>query len=363
MEFNSVYDLVSYALRPYGITPSVSACGQWMRIPAVWRGSRDPNLAVSMTTGTTFDFVDGAQKFSFAELKSMLRMGESVLVGTKSKIRRKEIDLSSENRINMANQYWEKGIPLSKPGRTTDTVKLYFRKRGLPDSVIKLVEGSLRVSPCPQNGAMVLFPIVSPLTAKRIGLQRLLLNQDGSKRDLDGESRFMIGKFLHGDSAGGFLLSPGGANFNRSVVICEGFETGMALLAGLGCSVYVMYNTAGVARVNFEYLTNMGFSNVIIAGDSDPMDKFHVHPGHKAANLLAARFYNELNRRFSIAMAPLSYSIDGKGLKADWLDVWKLNPAKFSEIFKAAMKEYDPFTDPYREGMKTLPPVQIRKRF
>lgn len=363
MEFTSIHDLVSTALRPYGFKPEISTCGEWMRIPAVWRGSKHPNIAVSMTTGTAFDFVNGAEKFSFNELKSMLRMEDAQLMNRRKPLIKKSVDLASEDRIKKAADLWDKSISLSVSSQAAQSAKQYFRNRGLPDSVIKTVEGSLRVSPIINRGAMILFPIVSPLTGQRIGLQRLMLNQDGSKRDLDGDSRFMIGKFLHGDSAGGFLISPGGANFNRSVIICEGFETGMALVAGLGCSVYVMYNTAGVARVNFEYLTNMGFSNVIIAGDNDPKDKFGVNPGHKAANVLAARFYNELNRRFSIAMAPLSYSIDGLGLKADWLDVWKLNPAKFTEIFKSAMQEYDPFTDPYREGMKTLPPVHLKRKF
>jgi hypothetical protein len=291
--------------------------GGWYRFPAVWRGSRDYNIAIN-ENGTVWDHTRG-ESITISDLMRFLGdiPDPDAIARARSKSQA-DIETSTKARIRWANEKWKDGIPLTSPCKATAIAKRYLESRGIPGSTIDRVKPHIRASLA--EGPMMLTPIVSPISGTIIGVQRYFLNEDSTKRTPDdGDSKMMLGLQQHQGYAGGVLINGDRFRFPHAILaVCEGYETGLAIHAASGMPVYVTYNAGNLERVNLTYLAGLGIEGLVICGDNDRPDKFGVQRGQKATIHLASRVVNEVGITPMVAMPDV--------MGEDWLDVFCRDP-------------------------------------
>lgn len=358
MEFNSVYEAVCHALNRHGYPRP--KYGKWIRIPAVWRGSKDPNVSVNSETGWTRDFTPD-ESYNFATLMDANHLGipEIRITGTVKKQTRISIKEQIKKSLDSVNQLWDRGVSLNdESSQAARICRKYLSERGIPDGIIQSLGGSVKAIAL-HDGAVMVTPIVELKTNKRTGLQRLYLDSNGKKSN-GSESRRMIGFHMQGDIAGGFIIGSGGHRLNRTLLVCEGFETGLALFSATGQTVFVSYNAGGMERIDIESLSKLGYSDIVICGDNDLPDKYGVKRGQKASWVLAARFFNEFNRKVRIAI-PFRKKEEFDQKSVDWLDVYRKDRIGCKESIQKSIIHYDPANDIYKLEENKLPELRTRK--
>lgn len=127
-------------------------------------------------------------------------------------------------------------------------------------------------------------------TGKPVTLHRTYLSLDGFKAPLAEVKKQMASpeKLL-----GAAILLNHPAMQSRKLIVCEGIETGLALVAATGnrIEVWALLNAGNLAVAD---VPRERFDEVIICADRDPLDPRHGwRPGEHYAELLKARLLSE----------------------------------------------------------------------
>lgn len=311
--YASIEDFLHSALRPHGVVPR--KISGWYRFPAVWRGSKDFNIAMNddgiiydHTTSRTMMIAEFMEKVGRPPIKSGKAMPSAGATAYNS----------TAERIRWAREKWASAIPLNEDEAPSRVGRAYLKSRGIPESVIDRVASGIRASTA--GGAMLVLPIKAPLNGydgnlSIIGIQRIFLSGDGNKRQggPNGETKMMLGSHMSGMYTGHAIIPPDRERMKGRVIgICEGYETGLAIHAATGMSMFVAYDAGGMEKVDLKYLSHLGVEEIVICGDNDPASKAGIKRGQQAAATLAWRIVNEAE------VTPRMAIPEKEG--TDWLD-------------------------------------------
>ncbi|MBW7849991.1 MAG: toprim domain-containing protein [Rhodospirillales bacterium] len=134
---------------------------------------------------------------------------------------------------------------------------------------------------------MVAAVTVAP-DCRVVAVHRTFLLADGR-----GKAPVTPDKMMLGPCGGGAVrLAPAGP----TMIVCEGLETGLSLLAATGLPVWAALSAGGVESLVLPPLPLAG--EVVIAADNDASGR-----GQRAAEVAAARFHAD-GRRVRIALPP-----------------------------------------------------------
>jgi hypothetical protein len=175
---------------------------------------------------------------------------------------------------------------------------------------------------------------------KFVGCQRLFLDAEGKgkRRPAEGGPKLETKLATQGASLGGAAVRLcAGYGTQGWLVLCEGVETGLALLQALGqrAGVWACISTAGLEAVELpagDSGAGGEITRIVIAGDHDRVsEKLQRRPGEFAAERAAKRLrekYPHIPCAVALpdyASAPLLVGEDGEiiggGKSVDWLDV------------------------------------------
>lgn len=309
---------VREVLRSAGIPVRPGGQG-WLRAPAIWRGSRDFNLAINADSGHWILHSTG-EKGSWEELLRLCAM-DPLEFGKISPA--KPGSRPSGTTQAQALELWNAAFWLSenqdyrKPfkdlKRWREAGFAYLRNRGIPEEAIQIIASQVRVIGDTRTAMLLLIPLSAPFVGGEVtGLQRIRLDFSGKKypwpvEEGVGESKRMLGPRKVGEggwSTGWWLPS---RIYPERVLICEGPETAIALQGFTGRAVWCLASANGMDMARIEYLAEQGTTSVCIAGDCDV-------PGIVAAANIALRI------RKNFPSWQVTVAIPSQR-KTDWLDV------------------------------------------
>ena len=184
---------------------------------------------------------------------------------------------------------------------TTDHPLLsrYLRSRGLSGDNIP---GDLRLHPgCRyfDGGEIagiypVMVAVIRNVAGQVVGLHRTYLATDGHvKADVPSPKKML--SLWPGSLRGGSVMLARAAD---GLILCEGVETGLALLQSTGRPVWCALSAGGLERVEVPH----GIGGLVVAGDND---SHRTGQGEKSARIAATRLG-------ALTMIP--------GVPGDWLD-------------------------------------------
>lgn len=207
-----------------------------------------------------------------------------------------------QRSLAVINRLWREALPITPD----DAAGLYLASRGL--DLAAPYPDSLRYHPCLQHwsedGSISSHPAllchVSTPASQLIALQRIYLNDQGKKADVDSPKKLIKGADLSGASV---RL---GAVMNDALCVCEGVETALAVQALTGESCWAGVTAWGLQNMEIPDQVK----RVFIMGDHDAA-------GIKAAHTLKARLQAEGRTAFVKIPTPPHCS-PAKGY--DWLD-------------------------------------------
>lgn len=181
-----------------------------------------------------------------------------------------------------------------------------------------------------------------------IGLQRIYLTPEGRKRA--GSAKMALGALM-----GGAVRLGGKAG---TLILTEGVETGLAVLAATGQETWACVSTSGL-----KALEKPAAKRVVIAGDYDRADeRTGVRPGEQAALAAAARLGAKVALP-SYDVCPELIAADGAivdGKSVDWLDVLRhCGPEAVREAVQAAVRPTTPA--PPQEPDELLPSNPLQR--
>jgi len=324
MTDNAKPNTVRATLEAAGI-PVRNGGGGWLRIPAVWRGSSDFNLAVHAQKGIWFLHSTG-ESGSWNELVELMGLESDkptyVAPVTGNALKEKR------QRRGMARGLWDQAIPLELPEyrsphpamvRMQEAVTRYLRSRGIPEETQKRAAPHLRMAEEDDEAVLLLVPLYAPYPDqnKPAAVQRIRLDSQGRKNpwlspsgEPDSEKR-MLGtwKTEPDGAAAGLLLPPADLNRGGPVYLCEGPETALALMAMTREAVWCLASAGGLKAARIAWLWDHGFRHFRIAADND-----RSQTGQKAAEFLQERILQQFPE------ARVEWACPEKEGE-DWLDV------------------------------------------
>lgn len=328
------------SVRPSGL--------DWLRIPAVWRGSREYNISVHRGAGFAIDWSDGGSKIPFEELMKLLEHDPGKVNLTNPNL--VKVQHSANNRQRDAIDLWKKGNPLTSVAYASRIGRQYLKNRGIPDDQISRIAAQIRAVPGDFGGVTLVLPIFAPSQKGRmIGVQRIFLNSNAEKYGNDPKK--MLGSHFDGDRAGGFLIPGDRTRFTKKeVAVVEGFETGMAVSSATGMPVYCLYTAVGVRAIHLEYLSSLGVESVLFAEDNDDPDKQGRRAGQEATEFMGEKMHTE-NIPMRRATPPRQLV---NGRKCDWLDIWNVDPVACARLLLNA-----PVFTPKPKPLPTVKPAMM----
>ncbi|MET3560777.1 hypothetical protein ABID39_001488 [Bartonella japonica] len=190
----------------------------------------------------------------------------------------------AKQKAERAKAIWQQ----SKPIKNT-LAETYLRTRGITCEL----PSDLRFhGKCPHPSGITLPALVALVKgAGSFAIHRTFLKDNGCKTNLSPA------KAMLGSVAGGAVhLSQGN---DQHLVVCEGIETGLALLSGLlsePVNLWASLSTSGMMRVNLPHTK----ARLTIAMDGDDA-------GRKAGFTLAARAYRQ---GFEVFIMQAPYGLD-----------------------------------------------------
>ena len=253
--------------------------------------------------GDALDLIRNARGCSTAEALAWGRawLGDPathrVIERTPTRDQRAEVEEDIQDRIRRAGRIWTEAKPMQGT-----IVEVYLRTRGLtlPDNLT-----AIRFHPRCPRGPFVAPAMVSLLqdvrTGEPCGVHRTYLAPDGSGK-ADKQAKRMLGR------AGGaaIMLTPF-EEVTLGLAICEGIETGLALLAQGAAPLWACGSASGIRT--FPLLA--GVESLTVLADHDPT-------GIGAAEACAERWQSEGREVF--AFVP---EING----SDFADLTEMNAA------------------------------------
>jgi hypothetical protein len=159
--------------------------------------------------------------------------------------------------------------------------EIYLRNRGLrlPND-----GGILFHAACPfgteRHPAMIAV-MTDPATNQHVGIHRTAIAPDGSGKAKIASPKMMLG-------GGGVIRLTPDEDVTHGLGICEGIETGLAIIQRAGWSpIWAASSAAGIA--SFPVLA--GIECLTVFADHDAVNRFGKQPGIDAARQCAARWH------------------------------------------------------------------------
>jgi putative DNA primase/helicase len=216
---------------------------------------------------------------------------------------------------------WSKSIPLGDSN--AETGREYFRKRGLtPPTGLSQIRyiNELDHSPSGLKFPALLFGLNSP-AGYLIGLQRIYLNQDGSKASTN-PNKMSLGK-LKGNAIR--FDTP-----DKVLHIAEGPETSLAVREALNEPTWSTVSAIGLKEINIP----TSVKTIFIWADKDKSKT-----GIKAAEELKNKLRLD-GKDVTILLPPIELAEDSKGL--DWLDILnEYGVNLIQETYEASKKQLE----------------------
>ena len=306
--------------------------GNWTRIRAEWRGSKDYNIAVS-ETGGWHDHATGDHG-RWAELCERLGLtGERRF--TPLQVKGYQVE-SESDKMRRARIFHERSAPVVDRNR-------YLQSRG-PGIIENAMQAGVRhrlarKSRYAPDLPCIIWPIFDLSTGSKgqiIGVQR--------EWDRGHDAKRMFGKHILNKQAGGFIIPATGEDSTLYVV--EGPVTGCAVAAATGCAVLVLFDTAGLQAVPPAF--GERYKAIVIAADNDKSGA-----GEKAAQAAARRILlRHPNCKVQITRPP--------DVGTDWADInEQLGPEAVRLALAAGLRAPEPPTP--KGGNKVVPLVPWEK--
>lgn len=316
----NLVDLLDRALAPHGLRPHFY--GQFIRLPAIWSGRRDYCVSVA-PNGAWTDFSSG-EKGRLRDLLKLLKIDEDPNRIVLKPVSKEQIEKKQAASMRLARRTWDQGAPVCAAAEG-EIVRRYLKNRGLPEGMLRHIHDIARVRTESADTIVLMLPMFAPCPPyPLIGMQRIFLDHQGHKTGQ--EPKQMLGVHKYRDNAfAGCLIAADPARVKPqfvTLVLCEGYETGLAIHAASGYAVYVLYDRGGLQGTCTDYLRRLNPQRIIIGADNDDPDSKGNYPGQEAALRLGLRLEHE-KIAYQIALPPRSL---GGGHGADWLDVWNADP-------------------------------------
>lgn len=259
--------------------------------------------------------------------------------------------LDAERKRSDAAALWESAAG----SENHEALWAYFRHRGIAMKNVRTLPASLRFAermvrnPQKEDEAGVgvvelpglLAAMIHPERAagsRVVAVQRIYFRADGQpgKWDGGGDAKLTLGKMCKGARI--VLRSPKEA---RTLIICEGIETGMAIVDAVSAegaelaAVWSVLSTAGLKNVQLTADEVKRFTRVIIAADADRLrwKRYGDENIASAAGLDAAFDAQLALREAGVAdvrvvpptpavakVAPLGWPVNKSEKTVDWLD-------------------------------------------
>lgn len=247
----------------------------------------------------------------------------------------------AEETKRYAVSIWRDALPAD------DRAAAYLAGRGVPGMVsgdvlpeslryvesLEYTDKGRRLAPGP-----AIVACVTNAAGVITGIHRLYLARDGSPAKRAAADCGEKGAKVALGSLGGGAVRLGGDPAAKTLVLCEGIETGMMILAASPASVeggawevWSCISGGGMGAVQLDEPTAARVTRIVVAGDLDKWAEKRGHrPGHHYAALAAERLHEKfpaLDVRVAIpGHADLPEAVDQAGAPrgvagADWLDV------------------------------------------
>jgi hypothetical protein len=322
--------------------PFRSGGADWLRIPALWRGSRDYNLAVNRNTGKWILHSTG-ETGSWSEL--LTRLG--IENGKRASLCRDPAPFRRDSR-KAALQLWDEAFPLRYPEEYREPFPAlrqwraaawaYLENRGIPQASALAYAPDLRVCE-DEDAVLLLIPLRAPADGDPLmGVQRIRIDTAGHKTpflDKEGkpteDTKRMLGPRKTAAGSTGWWLpeAPKTGSYPERVLLCEGPETAMGLQAFTGRQVWCLADAGGLRNASSAYLERRGIRSVCIAGDHDSNQV-----GLIAAADLALRLRQEHpDWQITVALPPER--------DTDWLDVLvRYGPEQSLRLFRKNIEHF-----------------------
>ena len=223
------------------------------------------------------------------------------------------------------NALWQEAQNLSGD----DPVSRYLKMR-VPDCDLMRLGSDVRFHPalpyyhysadngCEQKLLLGTYPgmllRVRALCGEPINIHRTFLTQEGEKASVPNVKKLMTGtRTLNGAAIRVF------ENSSRTLGVCEGFETGLAVARArrYGISVWSLINAGNLAKAD---IPREKFDQVLIFADHDMIDqKKGYRPGEYAAQKLKERLLAE---GFEVEISVPKHQ--GQDFADVWVEWWKM---------------------------------------
>ena len=217
------------------------ASGRYMRIPAIWRGSRDFNVSIHRETGYFIDFA-GGERGSFKKLLDLIGADPKKIPDLKISGKNKKYFVEERER-EQKRKIAERILTGSAAPLPASAVFRYLSGRGIPTSVIQKAVSSGIILQSENLNALVTR--MDYITGEFAGIHRIYVTKDGMKGQGPGinkETKQMLG-------GSGYTFLPGsGTEGEKVLAVGEGLETCLAAWAALDCkaAVIVSYNAGNL---------------------------------------------------------------------------------------------------------------------
>ncbi len=324
-----------------GIRPRAGG-SDWWRIPAIWRGSEDYNLAVNRHSGK-WRLHSTGESGTWEELQQLLGInGDGTLPVP---LRKDPAPFRTDSR-KAALQLWSDAFPLRYPEeyrspfpalrKWRGAAWAYLGKRGIPLEAVGRYASDIRVIEDGEDAVLLLIPLRAPRDDQALqGVQRIRIDFTGNKApflDKKGkptEAKRMLGPRQMAEGSTGWWLPALTDRYPERVLLCEGPETAMGLHAFTDRPVWCLADAGGLLNAALPYLEARGIRSVCVAGDHDSNQV-----GVVAAADLALRIRKEYpDWRVTVALPPVR--------DTDWLDVLKeVGPEAARLVFQESVEPF-----------------------
>lgn len=264
---------------------------------------------------------------------AMLKIKEVILDGATSgymPVRKSSLkeDTSRENARRFLNETYKESEPISQnsaswrylsrrvPGLRLDWISPNLRMHGnLRHQIDAVKQGDQLLSPKKVSYWPALLGIVVDIHGVFVTLHRTYLTSDGSKAPFppDQVKKQMTGvRKLAGEHIPVNVPYPAKPGVKRKLIVCEGIETALALVAMTGnkYQVWAMLNASNLGMLT---VGKDDFDLVVIGGDHDKADSRGRRAGHVFGQKAVEKCLKDGMR--AVLRMP---EIEGQ----DWADVW-----------------------------------------
>ena len=330
------YDIRS-ALDRAGIRYKSSGNG-WIRCRAVWRDSRENDLAINIESGGWKDHGGDGASGGLRNLCDRLGLDrparreftatEKAAWAKARREKRARDQADTSVRVGLATNAWNAALTtLDGQNPAQAWARTYLTSRG-PGILEAAIAAGVRVLPdshksswnpdAQKRAHCVLWPIRDPQSGDLVGVQREWGRGHKNKR-MQGRHMVQVNPADPDTLHSAYLCFPGTRD---TLYICEGQVSAAAVAAASGCRTVALFDTAGIAkppRSLIQRAIRDGVTKIVMAGDAGA-------GGEKAA-LEGLRVIQTWGLQ-----VPLVWTVPVGEDKPDWADILERHDAEAVRI-------------------------------